>query len=145
MAAFPTFPEFDTLDQSNLAIRWEKYLLRFNNLITAMDIKDGSRKRALLLHYIGEGASDIFYTLPERGEDKDYKKACDALTRYFTPKENVSFEIFKFRNPKQEFGETVDEFHIRLQIAAMYCDFGDKLDTELKAQIEFGTSDKKFR
>ena len=62
MAAIPTFPEFDTLDQSNLAIRWEKYLMRFNNLITAMDIKDDSRKRALLLHYIGEGANDIFYT-----------------------------------------------------------------------------------
>ena len=145
MAAIPTFPEFDTLDQSNLAIRWEKYLLRFNNLITAMDIKDDSRKRALLLHYIGEGASDIFYTLPERGDDKGYKKACDALTKYFTPKKNISFEVFKFRNLKQEFEETVDEFHTRLQIAAKYCDFGDNLDKELKAQIEFGTSDKKLQ
>ena len=101
MAAIPTFPEFNTLDQSNLAIRWEKYLLSFNNLITAMDIKDDSRNRPLLLHYIGEGANDIFYTLPERREDKDYKKACDALTRYFTSKKIISFEIFKFRNPKQ--------------------------------------------
>ena len=39
----------------------------------------------------------------------------------------------------------MDEFHNRLQIAANYCDFGDKLDKELKAQIEFGTSDKKLR
>ena len=74
MAAISAFPEFDTLDQSNLAIRWEKYLQRFNNLITAMDIKDDSRKRAILLHYIGEGANDIFYTLPERGDAKDYNK-----------------------------------------------------------------------
>ena len=98
-----------------------------------MDIKDDNRKRALLLHYIGEGANDIFYTIPEGGEDKDYKKACDALTKYFTPKKNISFEVFKFRNLKQEFGETVDEFHTRLKIAAKYCDFGDNLDKELKA------------
>ena len=75
-----------------------------------MDIKDDSRKRVLLLHYIGEGANDTFYTLPEHGEDTDYKKACDSLTKYFTPKKNISFEVFKFRNLKQEFQKTVDEF-----------------------------------
>ena len=52
--------------------------MRFNKLITAMDIKDDNRKRALLLHYIGVGANDSFYTLPEREDNKDYKKACDA-------------------------------------------------------------------
>ena len=57
----------------------------------------------------------FFDTLPDTGEDNDYKEACEALTRYFTPKKNVSFEIFKFRNLKQESHETVDEFHTRLQ------------------------------
>ena len=75
---------------------------------------------------------------------KDYKKACEALTRYFTPKKNVSFEIFKFRNLKQESHETVDKFHTRLQIATKYCEFGDK-EKEIKAQIELGTSNKKLR
>ena len=117
----PVFPEFDLRDQANLATRWEKDMKRFNNLMAAMDVKEESRKRALLLHYSGEEVNDLFDTLPDTGEDKDYKKACEALTRYFTPKKNVSFEIFKFRNLKQESHETVDEFHTCLQIASMYC------------------------
>ena len=107
----PVFPEFDLRDQTNLATRWEKYIKRFNNLMAAMDVKEESRKRALLLHYSGEEVNDLFDTLPDTGEDNDYKGACEALTRYFTPKKNVSFEIFKFRNLKQESHETVDEFH----------------------------------
>jgi hypothetical protein len=131
--ALPTFPEFNLRDQSNLAARWEKYSKRFTNFMTAMNITDASRKRALLLHYVGEEVNDLFETLPDRGDDKDFKKAYEALTQYFTPKKNVSFEIFKFRNLKQEIHETVDAFHTRLQIAAKYCEFGDNKDKEIKA------------
>ena len=144
-ATLPVFPEFDLRDQTNLATRWEKYMKRFNNLMAAMDVKEESRKRALLLHYSGEEVNDLFDTLPDTGEDNDYKEACEALTRYFTPKKNVSFEIFKFRNLKQESHETVDEFHTRLQIASKYCKFGDNKEKEIKAQIELGTSNKKLR
>ena len=141
----PVFPEFDLRDQINLATRWEKYMKRFNNSMAAMDVKEESRKRALLLHYSGEEVNDLFDTLPDTGEDNDYKEACEALTRYFTPKRNVSFEIFKFRNLKQESHETVDEFRTRLQIASKYCEFGDNKEKEIKAQIELGTSNKKLR
>ena len=143
--ALPIFPAFNLRDQSNLAARWEKYLKRFNNLMTAMNITDASRQRALLSHYIGEEANDMHETLPDKGDDKDFKKACDALTLYFTPTKNVSFEIFKFRNLKQETHETVDEFDTRLQIAAKYCEFGTNKDKEIKAQIELGTTSKKLR
>ena len=98
--ALPIFPEFNLRDQSNLAARWEKYLKRFHNLMTAMNITDASRKRALLLHYVGEEVNDLFETLPDTGDDKDFKKAHEALTQYFTPTKNASFEIFKFRNLK---------------------------------------------
>ena len=49
----PVFSEFDLRDQTNLATRWEKYMKRFNNLMAAMDVKEESRKRALLLHWRG--------------------------------------------------------------------------------------------
>ena len=77
-------------------LMWEKYLKRFENLILALDIKDDTRKRALLLHYIGEQVVEIFDTLPNTGDAKDYKKACHALNEYFSPKKNLSYEIFKF-------------------------------------------------
>ena len=101
MAAIPSFPEFDVEDPSNLAVRWEKYLKRFNNLVTAMNLRDAGRKRALLLHYVGERVNDIFDTLPDRGENNNFNAVCDVLTVYFTPKKNVSFEIFKFRKLQQ--------------------------------------------
>ena len=83
-----------------------------------------SRQRALLLHYVGEDVNAIFETLPDLGEEKDFKEACEILIQYFTPRQNVSFEVCKFRNMKPEDGKTVDEFLTRLQMAAKYCKFG---------------------
>ena len=84
-----------------------------------MNMSDDSRTRALLLHYVGKDVNDIFETLQDHGHENDFKKACDTLTKYFTLKRNISFEIFKFRNMKPGKGETIDEFHALLQIVAM--------------------------
>jgi len=54
------FPTFDVSNETSLGPRWKKYLVRFNNLMVAQDISDSVRKRALLLHYVGEDANDIF-------------------------------------------------------------------------------------
>ena len=79
-----------------------------------------SRQRTLLLHYVGDDVNDIFETLPDCGEEKDFKEACEALNQYFTPRKNVSLEVFKFRNMKQHDDETSVEFHTRLQMGAKY-------------------------
>lgn len=61
----------------NSSVRWKKWLQRFENVIIALDIKDDTRKRAMLLHYAGEGVQDIFDTFTDTGEAKDYKCAKD--------------------------------------------------------------------
>ena len=91
--ALPIFPQFNLRDQSNFAARWEKYLKRFNNLMTAININDAGLKRVLLLNYVGEEGNDIFETLPDKRDDKDFTKVCEVLTQYFTSTKNVSFEI----------------------------------------------------
>jgi len=41
---------------------------------------DGRQRRcALLLHLVGTDVQDIFYTLLNIGDGKDYKKAMDAV------------------------------------------------------------------
>jgi hypothetical protein len=45
-----------------------------------MAITDPSRQWALLLHYVGEDVNDFFDILADRGDEKDFKKACEALT-----------------------------------------------------------------
>ena len=72
--------------------------------LAAHDVKDETRKRALLLHSAGEEVSDIFETLPDRGEEKGYAKAVTALNGYFEPKVNKTYETYMFRNATQSSG-----------------------------------------
>ena len=62
---YPTFPAFEVIwDPSNLASRWEKWINRLTNYLTAMNITDTKRQKAMLLHFAGEQVHDIFDTLP---------------------------------------------------------------------------------
>jgi hypothetical protein len=78
-----------------------KWLTRFEGLIVGMNITDATQKRPLLLHYTGPDVDDIFETLPNTGEDKDYKKAVECLNTYFFPKVNTVYEEYQFRHAKQ--------------------------------------------
>uniref|UniRef100_H2ZZ81 Gypsy retrotransposon integrase-like protein 1 n=1 Tax=Latimeria chalumnae TaxID=7897 RepID=H2ZZ81_LATCH len=94
-------------------------------------------KRALLLHYAGESVNYIFDTLPDTapGEnDNALDKAIDALTAYFTPRQNIEYEVYVFRQAKQEQGENLAAYHTRLRKLAMTCNFTD-VDREIKSQI----------
>jgi hypothetical protein len=97
--------------------------LNGKNVLLGMDIDDETRKRALLLHYIGSSAFDIFETLTDTGDEKDYKKAMDRLTEHFTPQRNVDYEIYLFRQARQQPTETLDKFTTRLRQLASTCEF----------------------
>ena len=127
-ATLPAFPEFDVSETSTQATRWKKWLSRFRNLLVAMNVKDKPRQRALLLHYAGEATNEIFDTLPDTaaGEGDDpFEKAVRALTNYFTPKQNREYEIYVFRQAKQESNESISAFHTRLRQLAVTCEFDD--------------------
>ena len=91
-------------------------------------------ERALLLHYMGESTLNIFETLP----------ACQALSNYFKPSKNTSFEIFKFRKTNQNSNETLDQHHIQHVHKAKYSEFTN-IDREIKAQIELSTTSKQLQ
>jgi len=81
----PPFPSFSVHeDKVSVGPWWKKWLKRFKIYLAAHDVKDATRKRALLLYSAGEEVSDIFETLPDQGEEKDYVKAVTALNRLFT-------------------------------------------------------------
>ena len=144
--ALPTFPEFDITETSTEAARWKKWLSRFQNLLVAMNVTDKKRQRALLLHYAGEAVNEIFDTLPDTtaGEGDDpLDKAVQALTNYFTPKQNREYEIYVFRQAKQELSSvSISAFHTRLRQLAVTC--GD-VDREIKTQIVQSCSSHKLR
>ena len=145
--ALPAFPEFDVSETSTQATRWKKWLSRFRNLLVAMNVTNKPRQRALLLHYAGAATTEIFDTLPNTtvGEGGDpLEKAVQALTNYFTPKQNREYEIYVFRQAKQESNETISAFHTRLRQLAVTCEFGD-VDREIKTQIVQSCSSHKLR
>ena len=86
-----TFPEFEfELQPRDTTTCFEKYVKHLNNMFTAMNITQAPRKKAMLLHYVGEETCDVFETLtvPEWTEESDeYKAAIKVLADYFEPPE----------------------------------------------------------
>ena len=142
--SLPNFPPFDVHVDGNVGPRWKKWLTRFERLLIATNITETKQQRALLLHYAGPAVDEIFDTLPDTGEDKDYKAAVDALNAYFIPQANSAFEEYNFRQAKQQHGENIDAFHTRLRQLAKTCEFAND-DKEIKAQIIIGCSSQRLR
>ena len=61
----------------------------------------------------------------------------EKLDNYFTPKKNVTYEIFRFRKAVQQSGETVDQFATRLRKLASTCEFTDL--EEKKVEVHYYT------
>ena len=67
---------FDPISEpTSLSHRWKVWKRRFETYLVAVNVKDNAQKRALLLYQAGEATQEIFDTLPETGEDDDYKTA----------------------------------------------------------------------
>ena len=75
-------------DPTNNSARWTQWIERFNTFLLASNIKDPSRKRALLLYQAGPEVHEIFKTLPDTGDEKDFAKAVQELTKHFEPEKN---------------------------------------------------------
>ena len=144
-SAIPPFPSFNVNDDpTTTGQRWKKWKKRFENFLLAMDIDDPTRKRALLLHYIGPSAFDVFETLSDTGDEKDYKTAMERLTEHFTPQRNVEYEIYLFCQARQQPQETLDQFATRLRQLASSCEFAS-VDKEIKSQIILSCSSSRLR
>ena len=96
-SALPPFLSFNVDDDpTTTGQRLTKWKKRFENFLLAMDIDEPTRKRALLLHYIGPSAFDVFETLSNTGDEKDYKTAMERLTEHFTPKAMLNMKSICF-------------------------------------------------
>ena len=136
-------PPFDPHgDPSCLSQRCTIWTKRFQTYIVPMNITNDKQKRALLLYQAGEATQEIFETLPETGED--YATAQAKLDKYFSPKKNVDYKVFQFRQAVQQSGETVDQFVTRLQKLAVTCEFGD-VAKEIKSAVIQNCLSKRLR
>lgn len=133
LAAHTALLPFNTeTDPGSVGPRWTKWVQRFENYTTAMNITGDARLKALLLHMAGERVHDIYDTLA--ADDDDYAATKQKLSVYFSPKKNVQYQVYVFRKATQEPGENLDSYHTRLRMLAKNCEFAD-VDAEIKTQI----------
>ena len=136
-------PPFDPLtDPSSLSQRWKAWKKHFQTYLTAMNITNDKQKKALLLYQASEATQEIFEMLPDTGED--YETAQAKLDGYFSPKKNIDYKIFQFRQAVQEPGETIDQFVTRLRKLAATCDFHD-VSKEIKSAVIQSCQSKRLR
>ena len=123
--ALPQFAPFRPhVDENSAGLRWKKWLDRLENMLIALTIDDDKKKKAMLLHYVGEETYDIFdsFTDQQKGvgattitdgvtTPNEFEVAKKSLTDYFTPKRNVTYEVFKFRQAKQLANENIDSYY----------------------------------
>ena len=88
-----------------------------------------------MLHLAGPDVQDIFLTLPNTGDVKDYRKAVDALNAYFAPKVDTTYARHCFRQLIQALGETIRQFATRLRRASKDCDYGEDTDNQIRDEI----------
>ena len=136
-----SMPMFEMEPRDSAALRWSKWLDRVDNYLVATDIDSPTRRRAILLHLIGEDMYDIYKTMsiPKPDSDKGetvYDVTKKALTDHFTPESSYEFELFQFRGAIQGRDEDLDTYYARLKLLARNCHFPpDRIEAEIKSQI----------
>ena len=129
-------------EPSGVGRRWQRWLKSFSvyadskGLLIAADKADNKvQRRALLLHSAGEAVQEIFETLADTDEAKDYEKAVKALNDYFIPKVNSTYQNHLFRSMEQQDGKTVAQFVTRLRQVVKDCDYGDQAENQIRDQV----------
>lgn len=141
-------------DTSAVGIRWERWKRSLLIYLEAADIQIPEKKRATLLHFGGPSLQDIYSNLPganavtsvparaappgesdTAAESQDvFEIALKKLDEYFLPKQSKVYERHLFRQLKQETGEKMEKFLVRLRNQAGKCGF-EKPDNFIIDQI----------
>ena len=128
-----TFENFHLEPQTTIALRWEKWINRFDIFLVARNINNGERKKAMLLHSAGEEVYDVYDSLQIPAEST-YDQFKTLLSEYFAPKRNMQYERYVFRNESQSASQTIDSYYTKLKGLAKHCEFAD-IDGEIFSQI----------
>lgn len=146
------FGPFDyTIYEENCGHEWKNWHRSFEWYLKANHIENDDDKFAKLMHLAGHKVQELYSNLPTpisvtqiaRGplasgfvtHLTDYEIALAKLNDFFEPKKNSTYERHVFRLIKQERGEKIGMFAMRLRTQAEKCGFGESLEDNVKDQI----------
>ena len=127
--------------KSELSERWRVWLRGFTYFAEGKaNLQNAARKRNELLYRAGSGLQDIFENLTiitalEGQADDVYLQTVRTLNAYFRVQENAAYERHVLRQLRQEPGEDVDSFVLRLRKQARHCSYGPE-------ELEFAVRDQ---
>lgn len=121
------YDEFEYGDDSfTLGQRWEEWLEGFELYVIANDMdKTTIKTKAIFQLMIGKKARNILHLLKKSDNSDSLDDLAALLTQHFVGKRHDLAECITFRCAKKMPEESVDEFRVRLQRLAKYCNFKD--------------------
>ena len=127
--------------KSELSERWRVWLRGFTYFAEGKaNLQNAPRKRNELLYRADSGVQDIcenltIITAPEGQDDDVYLQTVRTLNAYFRVQENAVYERHVLGQLRQEPGEDVDSFVLRLRKQARHCSYGPE-------ELEFAVRDQ---
>ena len=128
--------------KSELSERWRVWLRGFTYFAEGKaNLQNAARKRNELLYQAGSGVQDIFKNLTiitalEGQADDVYLQTVRTLNAYFRVQENAAYERHVLRQLRQQPGEDVDSFMLRLRKQARHCSYGpEELEFTVRDQL----------
>ena len=115
------------------------YVQRVELYFVANSIPE-DKQLPILLTSIGASTYDRLSELlaPAAPSSKSVSEIFHLLQTHFEPKRVQIAERFNFRRRQQEAGETIGDYDAALRKLAIHCNFGERLEEELRDQMVCG-------
>ena len=113
----PSYREFTPQNgDPDEPVMWADWLEGLEAMLKEMKIRDSKEKHAMLMHYMGTATRKILKKLSLNGiADENYDTSKEALNEYFAPAQNRTYLLYTLQQLKQESGETMDNFYMRVK------------------------------
>ena len=139
--------------KSELSERWRVWLRGFTYFDEGKaNLQNPARKRSELLYRAGSGVQDIFENLTvvplvvQDPPDDVYQQTVRAVNAYFHVQEHAAYERHVVRQLRQEAGEDVDSFVLRLRKQVRHCGYGaEELEFAVRDQLLEKVSSQELR
>ena len=138
------FPKFDTFD--SVKEDFELYKRRFKIWARVQGLTE-TAKRDIFLMNIGAEAFSRLSSLcfPKQAEELTFTELIGKMENFYKTKKKVISNRALFRERKQEQGETVSDFVMQLKKLCLNCDYGEKVNEELRDQFIIGLKSSKLK
>ena len=126
---------------------WPAYTERLEHYLTANDVTDGGKKRAILLSVCGPVTYGLIRSLvaPKKVTEFTYAELVEKVKTHYNPRPSAVVQRYKFNSRKRQPGESVAHFVAELRKISEYCEFGDTLDVMLRDKLVWGIADSRIR